>query len=158
MSIQYLKCTWGVGWCVEKGLEEFHVFDIVDVDRLLQAHDQPLTLTHTVTKTKRLSWQAGTRDGTNLNYRLQVWRDFLFLPVCWAGQRECYWSSCSCKSLCLSWSGRRSCVVAWTNWPLPPDCWRKAAPLYTHPDTRLGKGQGKDLASHHSSNHQPTPL
>lgn len=34
--------TCRVGRRVEQGLQQLHVFDVVDVDRLLQADDQPL--------------------------------------------------------------------------------------------------------------------
>lgn len=154
--MSYLEMTWGVGGCVKQGLEKFHVFDIVDVDRLLQAHHQPLMLTRKVTETKRLAWQD-TCDRTDLNYTVYYRYGeicFMFLPVCWAWQRGCYWSSCSYKSLYPSWNGRHSCAVAWINWPPPPDYWRKAAPLYTHLDTPLGERQEKNLVPYHSSYHQ----
>lgn len=72
----------------------------------------------------------------------QRWRtlfSFFKSPVYWAWRQGCCWSSCSCKSLCPSWSDRHSSAAAWTGWPLPPDCWRTAAPLCTHQDTPLGR-------------------
>lgn len=36
------RLTWGVGRSVEKSLEQLHVFDVVNINGLFEAHHEPL--------------------------------------------------------------------------------------------------------------------
>lgn len=41
-SFTISSLTWGVGWSVEKGLEQLHVFDVVNINGLFKAHHESL--------------------------------------------------------------------------------------------------------------------
>lgn len=68
-SFTISSLTWGVGWSVEKGLEQLHVFDVVNINGLFKAHHESLKNTaHHVATTlfegkgqeKRLRFKAVT--------------------------------------------------------------------------------------------------
>lgn len=61
-SFTISSLTWGVGWSVEKGLEQLHVFDVVNINGLFKAHHESLKNTqHAMLQQPCLKGKASKR-------------------------------------------------------------------------------------------------